>query len=157
LIHLGCLAALASIAIGLPVLSTTSASSPVGLSATHHAIDVTFECRQAETQPQAIAFDCRGGVVAKSIRWSYYPVADDIDHAAGHGTLVANSCRPGCAFGTISKYPVHIRLENPVLCSGYNVKEFQRAVLTFTQGRPRWAHQTQSWNHLGCSTPAPSS
>jgi hypothetical protein len=142
------IAAFTVLAIGppLPVATVTASSQPVAPQG-RYATLVNIDCHVAGTQPPVIVLDCPyGGVLATHLHWGTWGK----DRARGHGQLEANDCRPDCAYGDRKIYPIHIKLRHPRLCAKDGVDEFQRAVVTFGDAKPKWANQTQVWTHLGC-------
>ena len=61
-------------------------------------------------EPRAIYFSGDSGDIATDLTWSSWAA----DRAVGSGTWHYLDCRPSCAAGTSTPYPVTITLTNPV-------------------------------------------
>jgi hypothetical protein len=64
--------------------------------------------------------------------------------ARGTGANWLNNCKPDCADGRFSSYPVKLAASRPRVMAGFDV--FTRLKVTYTAKMPRFVHQrTQTW------------
>lgn len=64
--------------------------------------------------------------------------------ASGSGANWVNNCKPSCAQGTYTGYPVKLQASTPKRVEGYLL--FTRLKVTYTGKRPAFAHdRTQTW------------
>jgi hypothetical protein len=81
-----------------------------------------------------------------SLKWSSWTTTA----ATGSGANWLNNCKPSCAGGKYTAYPVKLAASRPKVIAGKDV--FTRLTVTYTGKKPGFVHQkTQTWKltHTG--------
>jgi hypothetical protein len=93
--------------------------------------------RDTARKPHTLRISGDGTLFVKHMQWSTWSK----DKAAGHGTAALNNCKPSCAGGTFSHYPVSVHLSKPTKCTSW---VYDGVVIRWTQAKP--AHFPRTYN-----------
>jgi hypothetical protein len=76
--------------------------------------------------------------ISHHISWSSWTATG----ASGSGAQWLNNCKPSCAGGKFSSYPVKLQASRPEVIAGHDV--FTRLKVTYTGKRPKGAPKTKT-------------
>jgi hypothetical protein len=66
--------------------------------------------------------------------------------ARGRATFPSNSCKPSCANGKITDYPVSLRLSRPRLCNRHY--QYRKLTYTFLAGPSKGRSETTGFGFV---------
>lgn len=94
---------------------------------------VSHNCLDAKYKPHQIIIAC-GDATTYLAHLSWHSWG--LQSARGQGTVKRRTCQPSCSSSPYKRYAARVRLTRPRSCARNHVKQFSRAIVTFTGAVP---------------------